>query len=71
MAIATEQIGSIPRPAELLHAMRAHASGQLSDEKSQAAQDAALRETILVLKQQARLLSAMANRRSRVSRRTR
>ena len=38
MPIPTEQIGSIPRPAELLQAMRAHATGQLSDEKLQAAQ---------------------------------
>ena len=46
MPIPTEQIGSIPRPAELLNAMRAHAAGQFSDEQLQAAQDGALRDTI-------------------------
>ncbi len=46
MSIPTEQIGSIPRPAELLQAMREHAAGQLSDEKFRAAQDTALRDTI-------------------------
>lgn len=46
MPIPTEQIGSIPRPTELLNAMRAHAAGQISDEQIQTAQDAALRDTI-------------------------
>ncbi len=46
MPIPTEQIGSVPRSPELLQAMRAHAAGQLLDEQFQAAQDAALRETI-------------------------
>jgi 5-methyltetrahydropteroyltriglutamate--homocysteine methyltransferase len=46
MAIPTEQIGSIPRAPEFLNAMRAHAAGQLSDERLHAAQDAALRDTI-------------------------
>ena len=46
MPLPTEQIGSIPRPVELLNAMRAHAAGQISDEQLQAAQEAALRDTI-------------------------
>jgi 5-methyltetrahydropteroyltriglutamate--homocysteine methyltransferase len=49
MPIPTEQIGSIPRPAELLQAMRAHAVGQLSDEKLLLAQEVALRDTIAQL----------------------
>jgi 5-methyltetrahydropteroyltriglutamate--homocysteine methyltransferase len=44
--IATEPIGSIPRSAELLSAMRAHAGGKSSDEALRAAQDVALRDTI-------------------------
>lgn len=46
MPIPTEQIGSVPRSPELLHAMREHAAGQLGDEQFHAAQDAALRDTI-------------------------
>ena len=46
MPIPTEQIGSIPRPADLLKAMQAHTAGQLSHEQLQAAYDAALRDTI-------------------------
>jgi 5-methyltetrahydropteroyltriglutamate--homocysteine methyltransferase len=46
MSIATEPIGSIPRPAGLLSAMRAHAEGRVSDDELHAAEDAALRDTI-------------------------
>jgi 5-methyltetrahydropteroyltriglutamate--homocysteine methyltransferase len=51
MAIPTEPIGSIPRPAELLTAMQAHAPGQSADEQLQAAQEAALRDTIARLEE--------------------
>jgi 5-methyltetrahydropteroyltriglutamate--homocysteine methyltransferase len=46
MPIPTEPVGSIPRPPELLSAMRAHAEGKLSDDQLYAAQDTALRDTI-------------------------
>ncbi|HTT23480.1 MAG TPA: cobalamin-independent methionine synthase II family protein [Candidatus Sulfotelmatobacter sp.] len=46
MPIPTEPIGSIPRPAELLAAMRDRAAGRISDEQLGAAQEAALRDTI-------------------------
>jgi 5-methyltetrahydropteroyltriglutamate--homocysteine methyltransferase len=46
MPIPTEPIGSIPRPPELLAAMRAHAARELSDEQFHAAEEAALHETI-------------------------
>ena len=46
MSIPTEPIGSIPRPPELLTAMRAHAARQISDEQFQAAEAAALSDTI-------------------------
>jgi 5-methyltetrahydropteroyltriglutamate--homocysteine methyltransferase len=46
MPIPTEQIGSIPRPKELLAAMRAHAARQISDEQLGAAEESALRDTI-------------------------
>jgi 5-methyltetrahydropteroyltriglutamate--homocysteine methyltransferase len=46
MPIPTEPIGSIPRPPELLAAMNARATGQMSDEQFHAAEDAALRDTI-------------------------
>jgi 5-methyltetrahydropteroyltriglutamate--homocysteine methyltransferase len=46
MPIPTEPIGSIPRPAELLTAMRAHAAGKLSDEELKTAEESALRDTI-------------------------
>ena len=42
MAIPTEPVGSIPRPAELLAAMQAHAAGKISTEQFRNAQDAAL-----------------------------
>jgi 5-methyltetrahydropteroyltriglutamate--homocysteine methyltransferase len=44
--IATEPIGSIPRPGELLRAMREHADRRISDDALRAAQDAAVRDTI-------------------------
>ncbi len=46
MPIPTEPIGSIPRPPELLAAMRAHTAKQISDEQLHAAEEAALRDTI-------------------------
>jgi 5-methyltetrahydropteroyltriglutamate--homocysteine methyltransferase len=46
MSIPTEPIGSIPRPAELLAAMRAYAAGSLSAERFRAAEQAAVRDTI-------------------------
>ncbi|HXM64607.1 MAG TPA: cobalamin-independent methionine synthase II family protein [Terriglobales bacterium] len=46
MPIPTEPIGSIPRPPELLLAMRAHAARDISDEQFHAAEEAALRDTI-------------------------
>ena len=46
MPIPTEPIGSIPRSPELLEAMRAHAAGQISDERFHAVEEAALRDTI-------------------------
>lgn len=46
MPIPTEPIGSIPRPPALLAAMRAHAARETSDDQFQAAEEAALRETI-------------------------
>src|SRR3984885_6437828 len=46
MPIPTEPIGSVPRPPELLAAMRARAARQISDEQFHAAEDAALRDTI-------------------------
>jgi 5-methyltetrahydropteroyltriglutamate--homocysteine methyltransferase len=46
MPIPTEPIGSIPRSAELLAALRAHASGQIGDDQFHAAQETALHDTI-------------------------
>lgn len=46
MPIPTEPIGSIPRPANLLAAMRAHAAGQMSDGDLRAAEELALSDTI-------------------------
>ena len=51
MPIPTEPIGSIPRPPELLAAMRAHAAGSMSDESLHAAQESALKSTILRLEE--------------------
>lgn len=49
MTIPTEPIGSIPRSAELLEAMRSHAAGELSDADFRAAQDNAVAVTIGLL----------------------
>ena len=46
MPIPTEPIGSIPRTAELLGAMRAHAAGTISAERLKNAEENAIRETI-------------------------
>ncbi|GAA4640048.1 cobalamin-independent methionine synthase II family protein [Actinoallomurus vinaceus] len=46
MAMSTEPIGSIPRPPELLAAMRSHASGEIDDTDLGKAQDEAVRDTI-------------------------
>jgi 5-methyltetrahydropteroyltriglutamate--homocysteine methyltransferase len=46
MRIQTEPIGSIPRPVELILAIKAHASGQINDRDLQQLYDHALRETI-------------------------
>lgn len=46
MPIPTEPIGSIPRPPELLAAMRAHAERKISDEQLRTAQEEALHDTI-------------------------
>src|SRR5262252_4769744 len=46
MPIPTESIGSIPRPQELLAAMRAHAAGKISSEGLYAAQESALKDTV-------------------------
>jgi 5-methyltetrahydropteroyltriglutamate--homocysteine methyltransferase len=44
--IPTEPIGSIPRPANLLAAIRAHAAGQMSDGDLHGAEELALGDTI-------------------------
>jgi 5-methyltetrahydropteroyltriglutamate--homocysteine methyltransferase len=46
MAIPTEPIGSIPRPAELLSAMTSYEKGEIGDAELAAAQDEAIRDTI-------------------------
>jgi len=46
MPIPTEPIGSIPRTADLLAAMRAHALGSISVEQLNNAEESALRDTI-------------------------
>ena len=46
MPIPTEPIGSIPRTADLLAAMRAHAAGRVSAEQLKIAEESALRDTI-------------------------
>ena len=51
MPIPTEPIGSIPRPAELLAAMRAHGAGKISAEQLKTAEESALRETIARLEE--------------------
>ena len=51
MAILTEQIGSIPRPASLLQAMVAFQAGKLGKAEMEAAYADALRDTIQQLEQ--------------------
>lgn len=46
MTIATEPIGSIPRSAELLQTIQAHAAGRASDETLEEAFDGAVRDTV-------------------------
>jgi 5-methyltetrahydropteroyltriglutamate--homocysteine methyltransferase len=46
MPLPTEPIGSIPRPTDLLAAMKAYATGGISREQLHASEDAALRDTI-------------------------
>jgi 5-methyltetrahydropteroyltriglutamate--homocysteine methyltransferase len=46
MTFPTEPIGSIPRSAELLGAVRAHTTGELSDEGLAEARDVAVRDTL-------------------------
>src|SRR5580692_6042417 len=46
MPIPTEPIGSIPRPAELLAAIEAHAAGKASADQLKPAEESALRDTI-------------------------
>ena len=46
MPIPTEPIGSIPRPSELLVALRAHDQRKISDDQLRAVQEAAVRDTI-------------------------
>jgi 5-methyltetrahydropteroyltriglutamate--homocysteine methyltransferase len=46
MTIPTEPIGSIPRPPELLRAMRDHAAGRISQETLEKAYDDAVRDTL-------------------------
>ncbi|MGC1185870.1 MAG: cobalamin-independent methionine synthase II family protein [Candidatus Acidiferrales bacterium] len=51
MTIPTEQIGSIPRPAQLLAAMTDRNANRISAEQFQAVEQAALRDTIARLEQ--------------------
>jgi 5-methyltetrahydropteroyltriglutamate--homocysteine methyltransferase len=51
MPIPTEPIGSIPRPKELLSAMRSRNAGKTSDDQIRAAGEAALKDTILRLEE--------------------
>ncbi|HEY2667444.1 MAG TPA: cobalamin-independent methionine synthase II family protein [Actinomycetota bacterium] len=44
--LPTEQIGSIPRPPELLDGMRAHSEGRLSEEDLRLLYESAVRDTI-------------------------
>lgn len=46
MPIPTEAIGSIPRPAALLIAMRDYVTGKISDEQLHAAEELAVKDTI-------------------------
>ena len=47
MPIPTEPIGSIPRTADLLVAMGAHAAGRISAEELKSAEESALRDTVM------------------------
>jgi 5-methyltetrahydropteroyltriglutamate--homocysteine methyltransferase len=47
MPIPTEPIGSIPRTADLLVAMGAHAAGRISAEEVKSAEESALRDTVV------------------------
>ena len=51
MPIPTEPIGSIPRPTELLSAMRSRSAGKISDDQMRAAGEAALKDTIVRMEQ--------------------
>jgi 5-methyltetrahydropteroyltriglutamate--homocysteine methyltransferase len=51
MPIPTEPIGSIPRTADLLVAMGAHAAGRISAEQLKTAEESALRDTIARLEE--------------------
>lgn len=46
MPIPTEPIGSIPRPPELMEAMRGFTAGEVSEQELEALQDGAVRDTI-------------------------
>jgi 5-methyltetrahydropteroyltriglutamate--homocysteine methyltransferase len=46
MSLLTEQIGSIPRPAELIDAFTAYGAGSISSDELAAAADRALRDTV-------------------------
>jgi 5-methyltetrahydropteroyltriglutamate--homocysteine methyltransferase len=46
MTIPTEPIGSIPRPAQLLHAIEGHAAGRVSNEQLERAYDEAVQDTL-------------------------
>src|SRR6266702_2854951 len=46
MSIPTEPVGSIPRPSELVAAMKQFAAGRLSRDQLARLEDAALRDTI-------------------------
>lgn len=51
MPIPTEQIGSIPRPKNLLQAIQRFNSGEVSNEELDAQYEAALKETVLKLEE--------------------
>ncbi len=51
MPIPTEPIGSIPRPVELLNALRDHASGKINDQQLQATEAAAVKDTIACMEE--------------------
>ena len=51
MAIPTEQIGSIPRPPQLLEALKSFSTGKIGAEVINPLYEEALRETIISLEQ--------------------